>query len=154
MSYEVVVERVAAQPIAAAIRRVRPGEVARAWKPALDEVWAFLRARDGIWTGGHNVFLYQHPDRRGEPIDVAFGVEVSGTFEGQGEVVPAETPAGLVATTVHTGPYDRLSEAHVAIEEWCGRNGRLLGRASWESYGEATDDPAPVDVRVSYLLAE
>jgi effector-binding domain-containing protein len=40
-----------------------------------------------------------------------------------GEVIRAETPAGLIATAAHIGPYDRLGQAHEAIREWCKANG-------------------------------
>ena len=41
------------------------------WRPLLDEVWAFLRATPGLWTGGHNVFLY-----RSDPSGAELAVEV------------------------------------------------------------------------------
>src|SRR5712691_5745559 len=106
MTYEVVTEYVAARPIAAVHRSVRVGEVSKAWRPALDQVWAFLRQHEGLRTDGHNIFVYRHPTRPGEPIEVDFGVEVTGAFEGQGEVVFTHTPSGPVASTLHVGPYE------------------------------------------------
>src|SRR5690349_10645797 len=64
-AHEVVVEEVAARPIAAVRAKVPTGEVAAAWRPALDKVWAFLRSQDGLWTGGHNIFIYRHPAQPG-----------------------------------------------------------------------------------------
>jgi effector-binding domain-containing protein len=152
MAYEVVVETVAARPLAAVRRRVRIGAVSTAWKPALDQVWAFLRLHEGLRTDGHNVFLYHHPARRHEPMEVDFGVEVSGTFEGEGEVLFARTPAGEVAWTLHVGPYDRLRDAHDAINAWRATHGRGSAGVSWEIYGDPTDDPSKLEVQVVYLL--
>jgi effector-binding domain-containing protein len=95
-----------------------------AWKPALDKVWEFLRSQPGLRTDGHNVFLYHHPARRDQPMDVDFGVEVSRAFESAGEVFAAETPAGMVAVAVHRGAYDRMKETHDAIHAWRVANNR------------------------------
>jgi effector-binding domain-containing protein len=152
MAHEVVVETVTARSLAAVRRRVRIGEVSTAWKPALDQVWAFLRRHEGLRTDGHNVFLYHHPARREDPMDVDFGVEVGGPFEGEGDVVFAQTPAGQVASTLHAGGYDRLRDAHDAIHAWSKVHGRDIGAASWEIYGDPADDGS-VEIQVVYLLA-
>ena len=153
MTYEVITEAVTARPIAAVRRRVRVGHVSTTWRPALDQVWAFLRRHEGLRTDGHNIFVYHHAERPEEPMDVDFGVEVTGAFEGEGEVAFTETPAGQVASTLHIGPYDTLSDAHDAIDAWRAAHGRALAGASWEIYGDWTDDPEKLEVRVLYLLA-
>ena len=93
MVYEIVTETAAARPIAAVRRRVAIGEVSPVWRPALDRVWAFLLRHPGLRTGGHNIFVYHHPTRLGDPMEVDFGVEVSGAFASEGEVVFTHTPA-------------------------------------------------------------
>jgi effector-binding domain-containing protein len=152
MSHEVVIETVPAQAIAAVRRRVRIGEVAGAWGPALDQVWAFLGRNPGLRAGGHNVFLYHHPARRDEPMEVDFGVQVIRPFPGEGEVIATETPAGEVATTLHVGPYDQLSAAHDAVHAWRAANNRTFAGCSWEIYGDWSDDPARLETRILYLL--
>jgi len=92
-------------PLAAVRRQVLPGGVAAAWRPALNLVWSFVRTQNGLWSGGHNVFVYRWPAGSGEPMTVDFGVEVTRSFDGDGVVMPAETPAGRVATTLHVGPF-------------------------------------------------
>jgi effector-binding domain-containing protein len=133
---------------------VRVGEVAVAWRPALDLVWAFLRAHEGLRTGGHNVFVYHHAAQAGALMDVEFGVEVSRPFEADGEVVSSHTPAGCVASTLHVGPYSGLAAANAAIEAWCAAHGHRLAGSSWETYGDPGPDPGRAEVRVSYLLGD
>ena len=152
MAYEVVVETVTARPLAAVRRRVRIGEVSTAWKPALDQVWAFLRRHEGPRTDGHNIFLYHHPARRDDPMEVDFGVEVRGPFAAEGNVLPTSTPAGEVAWTLHNGTYERLRDAHDAIHAWSSAHGRGIGSASWEIYGDPAADGS-VEIQVVYLLA-
>src|SRR5262245_37110847 len=74
MNYQVVTKTVSSQPLAAVRRRVRIGEVGRAWKPALDLVWEFLSQQKGLRTDGHNCFLYHHPAPDEAEIVVDFGV--------------------------------------------------------------------------------
>lgn len=74
-------------------------------------------------------------------------------FDGEDEVAFAHTPAGPVAWTLHVGPYDRLADAHGAIDAWRAAHGRAFAGASWEIYGDPGDDPAKLAIRVFYLLA-
>src|SRR5215813_706803 len=106
MSPIVSVQVVQARKLAAVRRQVTIGAVASAWRPALDQVWTFLRSQPGLRTDGHNVFLYHHPASRNTPMDVDFGVEVTRSVEASGAVRATETPAGRAATAVHVGPYD------------------------------------------------
>jgi|SRR5579862_727234 len=148
----VTVQTVSARKLAAVRRRVKIRSVGTAWRPALDEVWAFLRGHPGLRTDGHNVFVYHHPPSRDVPMDVDFGVEVTRTFDPVGEVVPAETPAGQVAMAVHVGSYDRLHQARDAIHAWRTRNGQAFSGTSWEIDGDWSNDPSKLVTTVCYLL--
>lgn len=150
---QITIETQPARMLAAVRRSVRIGEVGAAWRPALDQVWAFLRARPGLRTDGHNIFVYHHPPTRDAPMTVDFGVEVTRAFEPEGEVVPATTPAGEVAIAVHRGPYDQLRHTHDAIHAWSAREGRRFAGTSWEIYGDWSDDPTKLETIVCYLLA-
>jgi hypothetical protein len=145
----VEVRTVPARLLAAVHRSVRPGEVGGAWGPALDQVWAFLRATPGLRTDGHNVFLYRPA---GGLLECDFGVEVTRAFEPSGEVRLVETPAGRVASALHVGPYGRLMEAYGAIDAWIAANGEQAGGVSWELYGDWSDDPSKLETRVELLL--
>ena len=152
MSVTVSVQPVGARKLAAVRRQVAIGGVAAAWKPALDQVWAFLRTKPGLRTDGHNVFLYHHPTRRELPMDVDFGVEVVRPFEPEGEVRAVETPAGEAAVATHVGPYDRMKETHDAIHAWAAANRRAFAGKSWEIYGDWSDDPSKLETTIVYLL--
>ena len=58
------------------------------------------------------------------------------------------TQAGRVATPLHVGPYDRLSEALVAIQAWCAENGYAPAGVDRDVYGDWNDDPAKLETRV------
>ena len=139
--------------LAAVRRQVRMGQVASAWRPALNQVWEFLRENPGLRTDGHNIFLYHHPKVGEATMVVDFGVQVTRPFPPAGEVTLTVTPAGKVASALHIGPYERLGETHQAIQAWAGANDVKLARKSWEIYGDWTEDPAKLETQVEYLLA-
>jgi hypothetical protein len=146
------VQTVHPRTLAAVRRVVEPGAVGSAWGPALDKVWAFIRGEPGLWTHGHNIFLYHHSKQPGAPILCDFGVEVTRTFETADEVHATETPAGEAAVAVHRGPYNRMNEAYNAIDEWMVANRRESAGHSWEIYGDPTPDPVDTETTVVHLL--
>jgi effector-binding domain-containing protein len=152
MSSGISIQNVSPRTLAAVRRKVRIQEIPSAWRPALDQVWAFLGQNPGLRRDGHNVFLYHHPADMGSPMDIDFGVEVTRPFARAGEVFAAETPAGTVATAVHIGPYERLGETHAAIHAWAAANKRSFAGKSWEIYGDWTERVSELKTRVEYLL--
>jgi effector-binding domain-containing protein len=153
MAIEVTVGLVQPRKLAAVRRQVALGGVATAWRPALDQVWAFLRTQPGLRTDGHNIFLYHHPARRTDPMDVDFGVEVAQSLVPSGKVQEANTPAGEAAIALHRGPYDQLRATHDAIHHWAKSHGKTFAGLSWEIYGDWSEDPANLETTVVYLLA-
>lgn len=153
MDSSVSIQLVSSRMLAAVRREVRVGQVGSAWRPALDQVWAFLRQNPGLRTDGHNIFLYHHPAKGESTMLVDFGVQVVRPFDRAGEVFLNETPAGRVVRALHIGPYDRMGEAHRAIQVWAEANKTEFGGKSWEIYGDWTDDPAKLETQVEYLLA-
>jgi effector-binding domain-containing protein len=138
--------------LAAVRREVAAGAVGSAWGPALGKVWDFIRSQPGLWTNGHNIFLYHQPEKPGAPIRCDFGVEVTRTFEPAGEVYAIETPSGEAAVAVHRGPYNRMNEAYNAIQEWMTANHRESAGHTWEIYGDPMPDPAQTETTVVQLL--
>ena len=118
------------------------------WKPMLDEVWQFLRnAPAGIYKNGHNVMLYVD-----DLPTVEIGVQVSGTFEPRGRVVPSQLPGGRVAAATHTGPINLIGDTHHAVETWCAENSHPLTRVRWEVYGDPDPSTGHFDVEVFWAL--
>ena len=138
--------------LAAVRREVAPNEVGVAWAPAVGLVWDFIRGQPGLWTDGHNIFVYHHSNEHGGLIRCEFAVEVTRTFETAGEVHATETPEGEAAVAVHHGPYDRLNKAYDAIDEWMAANGRESAGQAGEIYGDPTPDPSRTETTIVWLL--
>lgn len=154
MTVSVDVHVVFPRKLAAVRREVTPGEVGSAWEPALSKVWSFIRSQPGLWSDGHNIFIYHRSNAPGSPILCDFGVEVIGRFETAGEVYATETPSGEAALAVHRGPYDRLNETYSAIDEWMAANRREPAGYSWEIYGDPMPDPAQTETTIVCLLKQ
>ena len=147
MSYRVDVVTVAAQPIAVVRRQAKQSELSRVVPAACGEVWNFVKAA-GIPAARH-VAVYLDC-----VMNVEIGVEVTGPFEGDGNVVYSTLPAGTVVTAAHLGPYHLLGGAHNAVNEYCRQHGLHKAGPSWEIYGHWTDNPAQLRTDVFYLLAD
>jgi effector-binding domain-containing protein len=144
--YQVGLQTVAACPTAVVALATTWAEFPRIWRRMLDEVYAFVRG-GGAVQDGQNVMLY-----RDDVPNVEVGVQVAGPFAAAGRVIPSCLPAGLVATTVHRGPYEELGAAHRAVLAWCAAGGHRLPGTRWEIYGDWREDPAELETQVSYLI--
>jgi hypothetical protein len=113
-----------------------PGNIRRLF----DEFYAGFKEKVGL-----NIVFYPGFEVNGE-FEIGCGVQL----ESGGN---AATPAGLVATTVYFGPYDRMGPAHEAIHQWARESGHKLAGTSWEVYGHWSDDPAQLRTDISYLIA-
>ena len=146
MEYQIHVEQVAAQLTAVVRRRASQRELAQVIPQACGEVWQFTRSAN-LPRPGRHLALYLDGQ-----MNIEVGVEVFQHFAGNDRVICSTTPAGMVATTAHFGPYERLGEAHEAVHKWCADHGHKLARPSWEVYGHWNDNPAQLRTDVFWLL--
>ena len=86
MGIDLAIGAVRPRKLAAVRRQVAVGALASASRPALDQVWNFLRSQPELRSDGHNIFLYQHPTQPGAPILCDFGVEITSPGSRQGRV--------------------------------------------------------------------
>ena len=150
MNYDVRLEQLGSRPLAVVRRRASLQELTRVVPDACGTVWNVVRAQNIVGAGRH-VALYWDG-----VINLEVGGELDTPFAGHGEVVSSALPGGLVATTVHFGPYNRLHEAHEAIRQWCADHGYTPAGPNWEIYGHWTDecnsDSSKIRTDVFYLL--
>jgi effector-binding domain-containing protein len=147
---DIRIEELPAVPLAVVRRQVSASELAQVVPECCGIVWQAVKAQQA--AAGRHVAVYCD-----DSIRLEVGVELHGLFVDDGEVVCSSTPAGLVASTTHRGPYDGLGAAHDAIRRWCAANGRRLAGPSWEIYGhwrpEWDADPSQIETDVCYLIA-
>ena len=147
MADPVVTITAAPRPVAVIPATTTWQEYPRLWGRLLDQVHANVR-----WGGsgpkGRNVMVYLD-----DVPHVEVGVELDQPVEFDAPVVRSATPGGLVAMTVHRGPFQDLGDGHDAVLAWCAANGVERAGPRWEIYGHHYDDPALLTTEIYYLLA-
>jgi effector-binding domain-containing protein len=152
LTYDVTIERTAECPTAVVKANTTWREFPTLWPTMLNEVWAFLSTTPGLRTEGHNVMLYRSNVPEAE-VAVEIGVQVTGSFETAGRVVPSTLPAAEAATTVHLGTPAEVGAAHSAVRAWCSARSRELTGVSWEIYGDPDPRTGHFDIAVYWQLA-
>jgi effector-binding domain-containing protein len=149
MAVDVTVKTIDPTPTAVVVAATTWAEFPAIWGPMLDKVWSFLRggAPAGLYHDGHNIMLYKD-----DVPHVEVGVQVSGSFDPAGDVVPSALPGGLVATATHTGPIAAIGDTHQAVREWSTANGYRLAGPLWEIYGDPDPSSGHFDVQVFWSL--
>ena len=146
----VQLQRLESVPLAVIRRQAKASELSRVVPECCGLVWNALRAQQA--RAGRNVAVYWDA-----AIRLEVGVELLGPFAERGEVVCSATPAGMVASATHFGPYGGLGAAHDAVRRWCSANTHRLAGPSWEIYGhwqpEWNADPSRIRTDVYHLLA-
>jgi effector-binding domain-containing protein len=151
MSYEFRVLQTPERQLMAIHDQARGGELPQKIKGNLDKVWTYLRANAA--KADHSVVVYRDFDRATGVMTIDVGVQVESALPGNGEVVPVTSPGGLVVTTVHLGPYDKLGDASSALHEFCGTHDHPIAGPTWEEYGDWSDDSSKLRTDVFVLVA-
>ena len=127
-SYVVQLQRLESIPLAVIRRQAGAADLSRVVPECCGLVWNAVRAQKT--QAGRHVAIYWDGT-----IRLEVGVELHGPFAEHGEVVRSATPAGVVASVTHLGPYGGLSAAHGAVHDWCKAGNHRLAGPSWEIYG-------------------
>ena len=149
MSHVVEVRVVPGRPLAVVRERRAWSDLGAKLLPLLDRVYAVVRT-GRVVPSGHNVFVFRDGTRDGVTVEI--GVEVSSPIVATDGVVPAMTPAGEAAATLHRGPYAGLGDAHEAVRRWCEQHGRARASVWWEVYGDWREDPTLLETEVFHAL--
>jgi effector-binding domain-containing protein len=141
MAYEVRITQQPRQDLAVVRRRTTFSEIPTFMGSSFERVADYLGKQD-LLGPGPAVGRYTEMDMTTGEVVVAAGFVVSQPIEGNGTVVPDETPACEVATTTHLGSYAKVSEAYDAIAKAMAVQGRELDETTmWEEYWSPPDTP-------------
>ena len=104
---------------------------------------------------------YHHygPDR----VDVEVGAPIAFVTAGlqpisgkpDGIIGVSSLPGGLAAVTVHSGPYDTLSQTYDALAAWIAAEGHTAGDGPWEVYLSdpgLVPDPADLETEIVWPI--
>jgi effector-binding domain-containing protein len=99
-----------------------------AFADRLGEVFGWLSER-GVAPAGPPFFRYNVIDMERQ-LDMEAGVPVPKAVEGDERALAGVLPPGRYATTVHTGPYDRLIGAVDSLLRWADSRGLEWDKSS------------------------
>jgi effector-binding domain-containing protein len=145
MAYTIERRTLAEQPILFMTRRVERSEIAAAIGAFLPQVLGYAM-KTGAAIASPPLCRYGEMSP-GAGMRLDAGIAVASPASGAGEIRSGTLPAGPVATTIHAGPYDRLSEAYAALEKWMADNNLKPGGDPWEVY---LTDPSQVPDSVNW----
>ena len=149
MAYIMEVKEIAPQPVATT-RGMTQAEAGGAFiGEHLPAVGRYVREQGGTFTGPP--FARYHAMRDGQ-FDLETGAPVVEAVAGAGPIHGGTLPGGLVASTIHTGPYDQLSAAHQALAAWIKEQGYTSAGVPWEVYWtDPGEEPDPAAWRTEVL---
>lgn len=143
MPYSITSKEIAAQPVLIVERRVKASEIAATLAESLGQVFQQGQVSGAAFAGQP---FTRYIDWGPGMITIQAGMPIAAPGRSQGEVRAEMLPGGFAATTVHRGAYDRLSEAHAAVQVWLEEQGLKSGGAPWEVYvTDPADYPNPAD---------
>ena len=138
MAYSITKREIMAQPVLVVKRRINPSAVAATLADALGKIFQYAQ-QNGIALAGQPFTRYLEWGPGLWTIEAGMPVTAKVGQTSDREVRGDELPGGLVATTIHSGTYDKLNEAHAAVQQWIEAQGLKPAGAPWEVY---TTDPA------------
>ncbi len=122
-------------------RRVAPEQIGDALGELLPTVFGYAQ-EIGAPLAGQPLVRYLELGMGSMLIEAGMPVETA--CPGRDEIVASTVGGHRVATTIHVGAYDRLSETYREIESWMDREGMRPTGAPWEQY--LTDPTETPDV--------
>jgi AraC-like DNA-binding protein/effector-binding domain-containing protein len=140
MTYAIAKKDLTPQPVLVVRRRIKPADLATTLAEVLGAI--FLHAQQsGMALAGQPFTRYIEWGPGVWTIEVGLPVAALSKDSSSrgGEVRADALPGGPAATTTHAGPYDGLSRAHAAVQQWIEEQGLVAAGAPWEVY---VTDPA------------
>ncbi len=141
MSYEITKKTIDEIPFLYKTFETRPEDIADGLGANFGAVFQYATA-SGIPFAGPPTARY--PNMTPGLLTIDAGLPIAGPTEAEdAEINCGVLAGGTVASTIHKGPYDGLSTAHEAIQNWMKENNEKPSGAPWEVYltdpGEVPD---------------
>ncbi len=129
--YEIKIEQVKPQPAMTIQFSAAPDELAKKYGEAFGAIFGYVMSNGGQPAGPPFGRYHRMTDGK---FDIEAGLPVAKPLDNKGNIKASQLPGGMVATTLHVGPYEKLGGAHAALQSWARKNGKKVTGGVWESY--------------------
>ena len=145
MPYSITKKELSPQPVLVLRRKVKPPRSEPRWRRFSVRCSCTRRRPARRWWASHSRGI-----SNGGPglvtIEAGLPVAAAPREVSEGEGVRRRIAGRACGATTHTGPYDKLCEAHAAVEVWIEEQGLTAAGAPWEIYTtDPADHPDPKD---------
>lgn len=149
MPYDVEIKDLPAQPAAVVRFTAHVSEMGDHLGKAFGATMEYIQQSGATLAGPPFAYFEQLGDER---FDVRAGFPVVSPIAGSGDVEAFELPGGRIATTLHTGSYQKLGEAYAALEAAAKDAGEHIDPKSpgWEEYLTGPETPPAQTQTVVY----
>jgi effector-binding domain-containing protein len=134
--YDVVVKEIEPQKVASIRETLENYEQAGA---LLGKLMAAL-GQSGGQPIGAPLCLYHDPEFKESDVDVEAAIPVAGNVTGGNGLTVRELSGGTVASTIHKGSFDKVSEAYTAVAKWIEANNYEIVGCTREVYLKVMPD--------------
>jgi AraC family transcriptional regulator len=146
--YSITKREIFPQPVLIMRHRVKRSEIAPTIAQTLHVIF-FYSQKNAIALGGPPFARYTESSIGFVTIEPGTRVTAAPddtNWTGESGIIHDTLPGGPVAFTTHHGPYEKLPDAHAALEAWIEAEGLTPAGAPWESYvTDPGDYPDPKD---------
>ncbi|HBL23987.1 MAG TPA: AraC family transcriptional regulator [Deltaproteobacteria bacterium] len=150
MSYSCEISTIEPQPALTIRSRVGVDELPDTFESSFASLVAYLEEL-GEDIAGPPFAIYYNVAM--DDLDVEMGLPVTKTLPGKGEITAGQIGIAHAASTVHTGPYEEIESAYVALAEWMKENGYEPTGTSYEFYLNDPGTTTPEDLQTMIFLA-
>ncbi len=154
MSQEITLQNAPEEHALFVRRKIKPSDVAAELGQILPRVFAYAQEIGAPMSGPpFTRYVQMGPGT----WTIEAGMPLATACPGREDIVAGKLGGQRVATTIHVGPYDRLTDTYAVLERWMDAEGLQSAGAPWEQY--LTDpaevpDPAQWQTAVFWPVAE
>lgn len=140
MTYDISTHETPARSVVSIRARIAPADIATFVGRSFGDLYGHLGLL-GVQPSGEPLVVYHAFDPDG--IDAEVCVPITAEVSATGRIVSHVLPGGLVAETLHVGPYDELSTAYKALTEWIRQSDLEVTGPVRERYLNAPGEDVP-----------
>jgi AraC family transcriptional regulator len=142
VSYTITREELAPQPVLVVRKRVRRADIAKTLAEQLGRIFQHAHSSAAAIAGQpFTRYLDWGPGVLTLEVGLPIVAAAHSDPPAAGDIRSDSLPGGPVATTTHFGSYEKLNDAHAAVQIWMDEKNLSGAGAPWEVY---VTDPADV----------